>query len=161
MDGDTFVVRYRPLVAAQLRAMGARPGRDLEDLIQEVLAAANSQLAAGRFRGGSALETWLYAIGHRKFVDRCRSERRWTAAAGVSMRNVRQNWCAPDQEASLLLDELLHTLPRREAAAFRGVWIEGREIQVVASEIGLSLSRTYAEIARARNKIALALRGDR
>jgi RNA polymerase sigma factor (sigma-70 family) len=54
---------------------------DAEEIVQDTLAAAMTQLREGRFEGRSQLPTWVHAIFNRRAADHRRSNARWQAAS--------------------------------------------------------------------------------
>ena len=69
---EVVVHRYGPRLFRYARRMLAND-HDVADVVQETFVAAWRQL--GSFRGGSSLQTWLFAICARKVVDTYRVKR--------------------------------------------------------------------------------------
>jgi RNA polymerase sigma factor (sigma-70 family) len=158
---ERFVAACAPVIKTQLRAMGARAGYDLEDLVQEVLIAAVAAIAAGRFGGRSTLATWLCAFAHRRVVDawRRRPDRVASTIETPGGRARAEAAAVPDQAGAVLLGELIAALPPREALVFRRCCLEGVAIRGVAREVGRSVSRAYVDLARAKAQIHQGLTG--
>jgi RNA polymerase sigma factor (sigma-70 family) len=76
-DATILEDRYKPRLLWFARVMGV-PGEDCSDLVQDVLLVAIREIRSDRFRGDSALITWLDGILKNKIKDfwRARNRRR-------------------------------------------------------------------------------------
>jgi RNA polymerase sigma-70 factor (ECF subfamily) len=73
LAGDAGAIAHvRAWVVASLGRYRGRLGAEVEDLEQEVLLGLIEVLEAGRFRGESRLETYVYSFARFKCVDRLR-----------------------------------------------------------------------------------------
>src|SRR5262245_13306545 len=74
LAGDSAgITRVRGWVVSALTRYRGRLGAEAEDLEQEVLLDLMEALTAGRFRGQSRLETYVFSFARFKCVDRLRA----------------------------------------------------------------------------------------
>jgi RNA polymerase sigma-70 factor (ECF subfamily) len=158
-----FVDAYRDrIVTVVARVAGA--GADAEDLAQDTFIKAFG--AIDRFRGNSALFTWLYRIAVNTARDHVESRRRRPT---VPLHDEHGHPHDPPDRAEAPAD----TLVRRERAAavrsaleqlpepFRTTLIlremEGNSYEQVAEILGISIGTVESRIFRARCKLRALL----
>ncbi|HWG98621.1 MAG TPA: RNA polymerase sigma factor SigM [Pilimelia sp.] len=167
-DPEAFaelVARHRDrLWAVALRTLGDR--EDAADALQDALLSAHR--AAGRFRGESAVTTWLHRIVVNACLDRIR---RRTAHPTVPLPDgthdpqpgSRQTGgvepAAPGTDPDTALDvrQALAELPVDQRAALVLVDVQGYPVAEAAAMLGVAEGTVKSRCARGRAKLAVAL----
>jgi RNA polymerase sigma-70 factor (ECF subfamily) len=152
----TLCERYLPRVYNRLRAV--IPHQDVEDLTQEVFVAVVRSLRS--FRSDSAFSTWLYGITKHKVSDYHRRKRKH----GDTERSMLEEPWSPARDPSptvhntLLVRQILLSLPERYREVLLLRLAEGRSFREVAQLLNLSLEATKSlyrrAIAAAHKKLA-------
>lgn len=138
---EVVVHRYGPRLFRYARRMLAND-HDVADVVQESFVAAWRQL--GTFRGGSSLQTWLFAICARKVVDTYRVKRAQpiddTLLQAVPATGVSSDPFTVASATELLaaLEEALSELPPRQRAAWVLRDIEEMTFPEIGDILGLS-----------------------
>jgi RNA polymerase sigma-70 factor (ECF subfamily) len=159
-----FVETYAPVVFAYARRHGLQEA-DASDLTQDVLLAVVRAIGSfdydperGTFRG------WLFAVARSKLADRLARPAERNGDSHLAA--VLLNHPAPDDEELRWNEEYERHLFARAVEAVRGrfgdaVWqafwrtaVEGKEVDAVAAELGLSLASVYT----AKCRVLAALR---
>lgn len=150
------------LWAVALRTLGDR--EEAADALQDALLSAYR--AATRFRGDSAVTTWLHRIVLNACIDRLR---RRQARPTVSLptgtkssddRSVSGKEPAapvPDHDVALVVRQALAELPPEQRAALILVDVQGYPVAEVAAILGVAEGTVKSRCARARAKLALML----
>jgi RNA polymerase sigma-70 factor (ECF subfamily) len=161
VDGDpdafnTLIGRHRDrLWAVALRTLG-QP-EDAADALQNALLSAYR--GAERFRGGSAVTTWLHRIVVNACLDLARrgavrpTEPLRADPAAESSGHDR----VAERETSLTVLAALRTLPVEQAAAVVLVDIEGYPVNEVAAMLQVPAGTVKSRCARARARLAAEL----
>ena len=149
-----LVGRYqRELWAIALRVLGDRD--DAADAVQEALVSAYR--GAGRFRGDSAVRTWLRRIAVNVCVDRLRHERvRPTVPWPADDVPARHD---PAREAvtRLAVDAALALLPAEQRVAVVLVDVQGYPVAEVAAILRVPPGTVKSRCARGRARLAVLL----
>ncbi|HEX5540928.1 MAG TPA: RNA polymerase sigma factor SigM [Micromonospora sp.] len=171
VDGDrtaftTLFHRHRDrLWAVALRTLGDR--EEAADALQDALLSAHR--AAARFRGDSAVTTWLHRIVVNACLDRIRRQRatstvplpdgtkpsdtdRWSGGAEPAAPTL-------DHDTALVVRQALATLPPEQRAALILVDVQGYPVAEVAVILGVAEGTVKSRCSRGRAKLA-ALLGD-
>lgn len=141
-DRDRWVASWWPRVYRMALAMTAHEA-DAEDLAQETMISALG--ARGRFRGGSAESTWLYAILRHKLADRARRRR----VAVEPAPPARSAAC----EAADLLGGLPETL-RLTAALF---YIDDLSVEEISAALDVPAATVRWRLFEARRQLKARL----
>jgi RNA polymerase sigma-70 factor (ECF subfamily) len=165
-----LVELYTPWLQGWLRQYGLQSA-DVDDLVQEVLAAVNKELAGFRreARPGS-FRSWLRAIARNRLRDFWRARRRQRAGETVSdledqTANLDRLW---DEEhdryvARRLLELIESEFEPGTVQAFRRLVLDGRRGDEVAKELGNSVNAVYIAksrvLARLRQEIGGLIEG--
>ncbi|MFI7430990.1 RNA polymerase sigma factor SigM [Micromonospora sp. NPDC049836] len=167
-DRDAFTElfhRHRDrLWAVALRTVGDR--EEAADALQDALLSAHR--AAARFRGDSAVTTWLHRIVVNACLDRIR--RRQTHATvplpdgvhgdGESGRHTGGvEPAAPihDHDTALVVRQALAQLPAEQRAALVLVDVQGYPVAEVARILGVAEGTVKSRCARGRARLAVLL----
>jgi RNA polymerase sigma-70 factor (ECF subfamily) len=157
LDGDIqayrgVVERYQGPVYRLVRNLLAQPA-DAEDIVQDVLLAAFSNLAKYDPRR-SAFSTWLFVIARNKCLNA--AKRRWLLNGGDFPEPVDSR--TPDDALSRRewfqqFDTALAALPFDQRTAFVLAEIEGLSYEDIARVEGVKLGTVKSRIRRAKDKL--------
>jgi RNA polymerase sigma-70 factor (ECF subfamily) len=166
VDGDRaafaeLVRRHRDrLWAVALRTVGDR--EEAADAVQDALLSAHRN--AARFRGDSAVTTWLHRIVVNACLDRIRrrqahptvplpdGSRTEDRPAGVEPAAP-----ATDHDTALVVREALAALPAEQRAAIVLVDVQGYPVADAAAILGVAEGTIKSRCARGRARMAVAL----
>ena len=148
------------LWAVALRTLGDR--EEAADALQDALLSAYR--AAERFRGDSAVTTWLHRIVVNACLDRLR---RRQAHPTVPLPDGNRDDDRPsgpepaapaeDHDTALLVREALAALPAEQRAAIVLVDVQGYPVAEAAEILGVAEGTIKSRCARGRARMALAL----
>ncbi|WP_406073778.1 RNA polymerase sigma factor SigM [Micromonospora sp. NBC_01638] len=168
VDGDPHAFaelfhRHRDrLWAVALRTLGDR--EDAADALQDALLSAHR--AAARFRGDSAVTTWLHRIVVNACLDRIRRRQahptvplpdgnRAEDRSGIG--GVEPAAPAEDHDTALVVREALAALPFEQRAALVLVDVQGYPVVEVAHILGVAEGTVKSRCARGRARLAVLL----
>ncbi len=150
---DVLVRRHRDrLWAVALRTTG--DPEEAADALQDALLSAYR--AAGRFRGESAVTTWLHRIVVNACLDRAR---RRAVRPTVPLPPAERTPADPrdrmgERETALEVTAALRTLPAEMAAALVLVDIEGWSVAEAAAILDVAEGTVKSRCARGRARLA-------
>lgn len=165
-DRDAFTELFRRhrdrLWAVAVRTIGDR--EEAADALQDALLSAHR--AAARFRGDSAVTTWLHRIVVNACLDRMRRRQAHptvplpdgnraddpTATGGVEPAAP-----APDHDTALVVRQALDQLPAEQRAALVMVDVQGYPVAEVARILGVAEGTVKSRCARGRARLAVLL----
>ncbi|SBT49729.1 RNA polymerase sigma factor SigM [Micromonospora auratinigra] len=167
-DRDAFTELFHRhsdrLWAVALRTVGDR--EEAADALQDALLSAHR--AAARFRGDSAVTTWLHRIVVNACLDRMR--RRQTHAtvplpdgvhtdgeAGSYTGGVEPAAPVRDHDTALVVRQALAELPAEQRAALVLVDVQGYPVAEVARILGVAEGTVKSRCARGRARLAVLL----
>jgi RNA polymerase sigma-70 factor, ECF subfamily len=134
-----------------------------KDVVQTTLIKAISNLA--RFRGESAMFTWLCQICRREIADQVRSQRRYAGKVVLiedseEVRLALESIEAPAADDPLrrcdgaelkrLVHAVLDRLPGRYGEALEWKYVEGRSVEEIGDLLGIGHTAAQSLLARAR-----------
>ena len=159
-DRDAFACLLRAL-APLLRTFFRRRARscgddDIEDLVQEVLIAVHTRRAT--FDRDRAFTAWLFSIARYKMVDQFRRSRRTVPIEGLGDILIAEGF-ESSSNARLDVDQLLETLPPKQARAIRATKIEGASVAEAAIAAGIGESDIKVSVHRGLKALAARLSG--
>ncbi|MGC4879612.1 RNA polymerase sigma factor SigM [Micromonospora sp. DT43] len=165
-DRDAFAVlfhRHRDrLWAVALRTLGDR--EEAADALQDALLSAHR--AAGRFRGDSAVTTWLHRIVVNACLDRIRRRQAHPtvplpdgnrSADGSGTGGVEPAAPIQDHDTALVVRAALAALPLEQRAALVLVDVQGYPVAEVARILGVAEGTVKSRCARGRARMAVLL----
>ncbi|MCF0096252.1 RNA polymerase sigma factor SigM [Micromonospora sp. MH99] len=165
-DRDAFAVlfhRHRDrLWAVALRTLGDR--EEAADALQDALLSAHR--AAGRFRGDSAVTTWLHRIVVNACLDRIRRRQAHPTVPlpdgnrsgdGSGTGGVEPAAPAQDHDTALVVRAALAALPVEQRAALVLVDVQGYPVAEVARILGVAEGTVKSRCARGRARLAVLL----
>jgi RNA polymerase sigma-70 factor, ECF subfamily len=147
-----IVRRHRDrLWAVALRTLGDR--EEAADALQDALLSAYR--AADRFRGDSAVTTWLHRIVVNACLDRIR-RRQARPTVPLPETDVTP---APmqDRETALVVRAALNQLPAEQRAALILVDVQGYPVAEAAGMLGVAEGTIKSRCARGRARLAVLL----
>jgi RNA polymerase sigma-70 factor, ECF subfamily len=147
----TLVRRHRDrLWAVALRTLGDR--EEAADAVQDALISAFR--AADRFRGDSAVTTWLHRIVVNACLDRVR---RAQARPTTELPDV--DIAAPEIDTDTVLDvtAALGRIPAEQRVALVLVDMQGLAVADVADMLGVPIGTVKSRCARGRARLAVML----
>jgi RNA polymerase sigma-70 factor (ECF subfamily) len=166
IDGDkqafaVLVHRHRDrLWAVALRTIGDR--EEASDAVQDALLSAHRN--AAKFRGDSAVTTWLHRIVVNACLDRIR---RRQAHPTVPLPDGTRDADRPtgpepaapaeDHDTALVVREALAALPIEQRSAIVLVDVQGYPVAEAAEILGVAEGTIKSRCARGRARMALAL----
>ena len=153
--------RYSPLVRRILRrSLG--PARDVEDTVQDVFLCVFDKVPG--LRNPAALRAFIISVTVRtlRYEIRRRRVRSWLRLSGDTetpdLRVVHAD--TDSREALVRFYQVLDRINVRDRTAFTLHFIEGMEVQEVASSLGVSVPTTRRCLARAKERLVLFARRD-
>lgn len=157
-DRDAFeqiVTRHGPAMLRYARRVLRDPG-DAEEAVQDAFVAAWRSLE--RYRGDSALRTWLFGLTSHKALDLARRSRpapvdeEWVAdvPAGEGSDPWEQ---ASASDLARALDAALARLPHRQRDCWVLVEMEGLSQAEVAEALGMGPDAVRGQLFRARRAL--------
>ncbi|WBB65789.1 RNA polymerase sigma factor SigM [Micromonospora sp. WMMD812] len=165
-DRDAFAElfhRHRDrLWAVALRTIGDR--EEAADALQDALLSAHR--AAGRFRGDSAVTTWLHRIVVNACLDRLRRRQAHPTVplpdgvhtdSGSATGGVEPAAPATDHDTALVVRQALAALPVEQRAALILVDVQGYPVAEVAVILGVAEGTVKSRCARGRARLAVLL----
>jgi RNA polymerase sigma-70 factor (ECF subfamily) len=148
---DTLVRRHADrLWATALRTLGDR--EEAADAVQDALVSAFR--SADRFRGDSAVTTWLHRIVVNACLDRVR---RRQARPTVELPAVDLPGPAVDSDMSIDVHAALQRLPADQRAAIVLVDMEGFSVTDASEVLGVPIGTVKSRCARGRARLAVML----
>ena len=158
--GELFARHRDRLWAVALRTVG-NP-EDAADALQD--AAVSAFRAADRFRGESAVGTWLYRIVVNACLDRLRRKAAHPTGAMPEEHSVfwwQQSQGAADpvdqRELRIVLEQALAELPLEQRLAVVAVDVEGLSVDEAAHALGIPGGTVKSRCARGRSRLAVLL----
>ncbi|MEU8387177.1 RNA polymerase sigma factor SigM [Micromonospora sp. NPDC048842] len=163
-DRDAFTElfhRHRDrLWAVALRTLGDR--EEAADALQDALLSAHR--AAARFRGDSAVTTWLHRIVVNACLDRIRRRQAHPTVplpdgnrADDGTGGLEPAAPATDHDTVLVVREALAALPFEQRAALVLVDVQGYPVAEVARILGVAEGTVKSRCARGRARLAVLL----
>ena len=163
-DTDAFaelVRRHRDrLWAVALRTLDDR--EEAADAVQDALISAYR--AAGRFRGESAVTTWLHRIVVNACLDRVRRRQARptvplpeTESAALSARGSGTGTPTEDSDTALTVRHALAKLPAEQRVALVLLDMQGYSVSEIAEMLGVAEGTVKSRCARGRARLAVLL----
>lgn len=153
--GELFERHRDRLWALALRTIGDR--EEAADALQDALISAYR--AAARFRGESAVGTWMYRIVVNACLDRMRRRRARPTVPLSEVEPVTAAMAAaePDHDTAMMVTAALEQLPPEQRAALVLVDLEGYPVAEAAAVLGVAQGTVKSRCARGRARLAVLL----
>lgn len=148
------------VLAAVRRNLDARFVDAVDDVVQETYLRAYRSLARGKFRGDSALSSYLYAIARNEALRmnrrRGREENRMSSTGEVS-REIVDDRASTAEVAETRVEQdrlvrLLEGLPEKYREVLR-LYGAGRSQQEIADELGLEPGTVKSRTSRGKEML--------
>lgn len=138
----------------------ARSDADAHDLVQETVERALAK--RGGFRPGTRLDSWIFTIMRRIFIDQSRSNARWArvvAPADDLTPNVPDGAMAGEdlRADALAVRGALHALPDDQRLAVALVLIDGLSYAEAAQVMGVPAGTLTSRLVRGRQALIQTL----
>ena len=161
VDGDPeafgeLVRRHRDrLWAIALRTVGDR--EEAADAVQDALLSAYR--AAGRFRGESAVTTWLHRIVVNACLDRARRRQARPTVPLPETETLAARAATPqyDSDTSLTVQAALAQLPAEQRVALVLLDMHGYSVAEIAAMLGVAEGTVKSRCSRGRARLAVLL----
>jgi RNA polymerase sigma-70 factor (ECF subfamily) len=165
-DRDAFTELFRRhrdrLWAVAVRTIGDR--EEAADALQDALLSAHR--AAARFRGDSAVTTWLHRIVVNACLDRMRRRQSHPTVPlpdgnrsddPAATGGIEPAAPTPDHDTALVVRQALAQLPAEQRAALVLVDVQGYPVAEVARILGVAEGTVKSRCARGRARLAVLL----
>jgi RNA polymerase sigma-70 factor (ECF subfamily) len=156
-DREAFgelVRRHRDrLWAVALRTLGDR--EDAADAVQEALLSAYR--SADRFRGDSAVTTWLHRIVVNACLDRVRRRQARPTVPLPEVEVYADRGASPDVDTALAVRAGLSQLPEDQRVALVLLDMQGYSVAEIAEMLGVAEGTVKSRCARGRARLAVIL----
>jgi RNA polymerase sigma-70 factor (ECF subfamily) len=153
VDWSAFYSQLHGFVASRVRLAS-----DVDDLVQIVLERAMTKAADAEVGNVAG---WLFGIARNAVADYYRGQARSLFAAADALDAADHPLGVSDEERATVIacmEPLLNTLPGDVARLLRWADMEGRSIQSIADELGISLSAAKSRVQRARKEFVKTTR---
>lgn len=139
----------------RLAQMTSRNPEDAKDALQDAMLSAHRSAPA--FRHDCAVSSWLYRIVVNSCLDRLRRNKTYPTAA------LQEDTCqvgdpTPRVDTAIVVERALMRLPAPQRAAVVAVDMQGYSVAETARLLGVAEGTVKSRCARARAKLAEALR---
>jgi RNA polymerase sigma-70 factor (ECF subfamily) len=153
-DREAFgelVRRHRDrLWAIAIRTLGDR--EEAADAVQDALISAYR--AADRFRGDSAVTTWLHRIVVNACLDRVRRRQNRPTVALPEVETAATALAPPDSDTALTVRAALAQLPAEQRIPLILLDMEGYSVAEIAHLLGVAEGTIKSRCARGRVRLA-------
>ena len=161
LDGDaaahaSLLRALVPLLRAFYRRRLSSGHDDIEDMVQETLIAVHTRRAT--YDRDRAFTAWLFAIARYKMIDQFRRTRRTVPIEDLDGILVAEGFEAACT-ARIDVDDLLKTLPPKQARAIRATRLEGASVADAASAAGIGESDVKVSVHRGLKTLAARIAG--
>ena len=161
LDGDaaahaSLLRALVPLLRAFYRRRISTGHDDIEDMVQETLIAVHTR--RGTYDRNRAFTAWLFAIARYKMIDQFRRTRRTVPIEDLDGILVAEGFEAACT-ARIDVDDLLKTLPPKQARAIRATRLEGASVADAASAAGIGESDVKVSVHRGLKTLAARIAG--
>jgi RNA polymerase sigma-70 factor (ECF subfamily) len=151
---EELVRRHRDRMwAVALRTLGDR--EEAADALQDAFVSAFR--AADRFRGDSAVTTWLHRIVVNACLDRIRRRQARPTVALPEVETAAVAFTPPDSDTALMVRSALAQLPAEQRVPLVLLDMEGYSVAEIAQMLGVAEGTVKSRCARGRARLAVAL----
>ena len=145
-----------PLLRGFYRRRANGADDDIEDLVQETLIAVHTRRAT--YDRDRVFTAWLFAVARYKMIDHFRRVRRLQPIEGLEDVLVVDGF-EDASGARLDVDDLLDTLPEKQARMIRATRIEGLSIAEAAAADGIGESDAKVSVHRGLKSLMARIQG--
>ncbi len=155
---EEILLKYWPQISYRVKNSIGRSTPDWEDVGSEILLGVIEAIRKGKFRGESALGTFIYSITTHKIVDHIRQKKRAFEQIPEPGQGLDPSLQAEKQERVKLVAELLKNLKPRYADILYLHYYLDLSRNEIARIYGISPGRVGFLIATARKALKNLLR---
>lgn len=145
-----------PLLRGFYRRRASGNADDIEDLVQDTLIAVHTRRST--YDRERVFTAWLFAIARYKMIDSFRRTRRLQPIEGLEDILVADGF-EDASSARMDVDDLLETLPDKQARMIRATRIDGLSIAEAAEGGGLSESDVKISVHRGIKSLMARIQG--
>jgi len=145
-----------PILRGYYRRRASGGDDEIEDLVQETLIAVHTRRVT--YDRDRAFTGWLFAIARYKMIDNFRRVRRLQPIDGLEDELVADGF-EDSSSARIDVDDLLGTLPDKQARMIRATRIEGLSIAEAAAADGLGESDVKISVHRGLKALMTRIQG--
>jgi RNA polymerase sigma-70 factor (ECF subfamily) len=145
-----------PLLRGYYRRHANGSGDDIEDLVQETLIAVHTRRVT--YDRDRPFTGWLFAIARYKMIDHFRRVRRLQPIEGMEELLIAEAFEGASI-ARIDVDELLGTLPPKQARMIRATRIDGLSVAEAAAADGLGESDVKVSVHRGLKSLMARIQG--
>jgi RNA polymerase sigma-70 factor (ECF subfamily) len=163
LDGDAvahaaLLRALAPLLRSFYRRRLRGADDDAEDLVQETLIAVHTRRAS--YDRERPFTAWLYAIARYRMIDHFRRQRLSVPIEDVETILVAEGF-EDASNAGMDVDQLLSSLPPKQARAIRDTHIDGLSVAEAASKRNIGESDVKVSVHRGLKALTARIRGER
>ncbi len=155
-DHATLLRHLVPLLRGFYRRRANGSEDDIEDLVQETLIAVHTRRAT--YDRDRVFTAWLFAVARYKMIDHFRRNRRLQPIEGLEEILIVEGF-EDASDARLDIDDLLETLPAKQARMIRATRIEGFSIADAAAADGIGESDVKISVHRGLKTLMARFQG--
>jgi len=155
-DHATLLRLLVPLLRGFYRRRANGADDDIEDLVQETLIAVHTRRST--YDRDRAFTAWLFAVARYKMIDHFRRVRRLQPIEGLEDVLVAEGF-EDASGARLDVEDLLETLPAKQARMIRATRIEGLSIAEAAAANGIGESDAKVSVHRGLKSLMARIQG--
>jgi RNA polymerase sigma-70 factor (ECF subfamily) len=153
IDWSSFYRQLHGFVAGRVRSAA-----DVDDLVQLILERAMAKAASSDIENVAG---WLFGIARNAIADHYRGQARTLLAAAEQLEGTADPLGDSDHERAQVIacmGPLLDTMGGDDAQLLRWVDMEGRSMQSIADELGISITAAKSRVQRARKEFVKVTR---
>jgi len=147
-----------PLLRSYFRHRMRSAEEEVEDLVQETLIAIHTRRST--YDRNLPFTAWLYAIARHRMIDHYRGQKKALSIDAVEF-SLADNSFEVALDAKLDIENLLATLPLKQAHVIRGTRIEGLSIAEAAARAGIGESDVKVSVHRGLKALTSRILGSR
>lgn len=161
LDGDAgdhaaLLRLLAPLLRGFYRRRANGCEDDIEDLVQETLIAVHTRRAT--YDRDRVFTAWLFAIARYKMIDHFRRSRRLQPIEDFEDVLIAEGF-EDASGARMDIDDLLRTLPDKQARMIRATRIEGLSVAEAAQADGIGESDVKVSVHRGLKSLMMRIQG--
>ncbi|MDQ2878559.1 MAG: sigma-70 family RNA polymerase sigma factor [Pseudomonadota bacterium] len=160
LDGDAtaHAALLRALVPLLQAFYRRRAGNDIDDLMQETLIAVHTR--RGTYDRARPFTAWMFAIARYKMIDHFRRNRRTVSIDGLEEMLVAEGF-EDSSGARMDVEQLLQTLPAKQARMIRATRIDGLSVAEAAARDAIGESDVKISVHRGLKMLMARVQGGR
>jgi RNA polymerase sigma-70 factor (ECF subfamily) len=144
IDWSVFYARLHAFVAARVRR-----GSDTDDLVHLILERAIERSS------GTTIESapgWLFGIARNAIADHYRAQARLLSSEADALEAEAPLGSSDEERNAVIgcMEPLLRALPAETSQLLRWADMEGRSMQAIADQLGITLTAAKSRVQRAR-----------